>query len=286
MPRLQSTFESLAFGALVQRQKDHLYWFGPAGFIYTSPWVVTPATTRQAGVLLLSATRRPLGVTAGGQRLLHEAVAVAPQVRRGLEARDAGLVSVSVFPPHPLYARFVRIASPGTVPLDLAATVPFAEALLDAHEGRLRWDEARTLFDEVVQTMAGQLPPAPAVSVGTVRLHERLLREPQCTLGELARELGLSYSGTSRHFSRAVGLSFRSYGLWLKYYLASDHSLRGASWTEAACAAGFSDSSHLARTWQASFGLTPSYTNDPEDVEVHRQPGQGWPMLRPPVRAA
>ena len=249
--------------------KDQIYWFGPAGFIFTSKWVVTPASMRPAAGLLLSATRRPLTVTVGRTRLEHDVIAVAPRVRRGLDARDAGLVSVHVFPPHPLYARFARLTKPGACALQRAPIAHLDAALRAAYEGRLALDQARVVFDELVSALASALPDAPARHADEDTLHARLLRDPQCSLAALAKHLGLSYSGASRYFSRTVGLSFRSYGLWLKYYLASDHSLRGANWTEAACAAGFTDSSHLVHVWQSSFGMIPSNTNDPHRVRAH-----------------
>ncbi len=249
--------------------KDQIYWFGPAGFIFTSRWVVTPESTRPAAVFLLSATRQPLTVTVGATQLVHDVIAVAPRVRRGLDARDAGLVSVHLFPPHPLYAHFAHMAKPGARTLPRTPVAHLDATLRAAYEGRLKLDQARVLFDELVSALGAQLLPTPVRHAGEDSLHARLLRDPDCSLAKLAQQLGLSYSGTSRYFSRTVGLSFRSYGLWLKYYRASDHSLRGANWTEAASAAGFADSSHLAHVWQSSFGMTPSHTNDPQRVRAH-----------------
>ncbi|MDR2154472.1 MAG: AraC family transcriptional regulator [Burkholderiaceae bacterium] len=249
--------------------KDQIYWFGAAGFIFTSHWVVTSKSRRPAAVLLLSATYQPLTVTLGKTQLVHDVIAVAPRVQRGLDARDAGLVSVHLFPPHPLYQRFARLPRPGALVLSRAPVAHLDATLRAAFEGRLTLDQARVLFDELVSALEKQLPPAPAPHAREESLHARLLREPDCSLAELARQLGLSYSGASRHFSRTVGLSFRSYRLWLKYYLASEYSLRGANWTEAASAAGFTDSSHLVHAWRASFGMTPSHTNDPQRVRAH-----------------
>jgi AraC-like DNA-binding protein len=225
-------------------------------------------------VVLLSATHQPLTVTVQGTRVVSDVIAVAPRVRRGLEARDAGLVSVNVFPPHPLYARFARLTPPGVCALPRAPIAHLDGSLRAVHEGRLKLDQARAVFDELVHALARVLPVAPLRNEGEDGLHALLLRDPQCSLAALARQLRLSYSGASRYFSRTVGLSFRSYGLWLKYYIASELSLRGASWTEAASAAGFTDSSHLVHVWQTSLGMTPTYTNNPQRMRAHYEPAQ------------
>jgi AraC family transcriptional regulator, arabinose operon regulatory protein len=257
-----------AFGALSHQMRDHLYWFGPRGFIFTSPWVVTPNTVRHAAVLLLATRGKTVEVSAGATRTTHDMVAIAPLTRRGLRAVDAGLVSVHVFPPHPHYAAFHGIAAPGVVTLDRSALGDVDAALADVYAGRLDLVDAERVFEQVVDAAAAQLKPVRPRTPSESRLHELLLENPAWSLRELAHALQLSYSGTSRHFSRTVGLPLRSYQLWLKYYTAADLHMRGHSWTEAAHAAGFSDSSHLTKTWQASYGFSPSYTNDSGHVRI------------------
>ena len=44
--------------------------------------------------------------------------------------------------------------------------------------------------------------------------------------------------------------------------------LRGGTLTEIAHASGFTDSSHLCRSWQASYGLSPSYARDANRVRI------------------
>jgi AraC-like DNA-binding protein len=267
---MRTAFEGgiAAFGALSQHMRDNLYWFGLRGFIFTSPWVVTPSTVRHAAVLLVTAPGKTVEVSAGHARVQHDVVAIAPLTRRGLRATDAGLVSVHVFPPHPCFSAFQRIGATGLLTLQRDGLGDIDGALADAYAGRLDLDEAEHLFERIVQAATAQLPRARAGVPTVDGLHELLLRNPACSLRDLASQLGLSYAGTSRHFSRTVGLPLRSYQLWLKDYTAADLHLRGLSWTEAAHAAGFTDSSHLVKTWQASYGFSPSYTSDRRHVRI------------------
>jgi len=85
---------STAYGALSAVMKDNLYWFGSRGFIFTSPWVVTPSTVRHAAVVLLTASGEPVEVTAGNSVVRRDAVAIAPLTPRGLRAMDVGLISL------------------------------------------------------------------------------------------------------------------------------------------------------------------------------------------------
>jgi AraC family transcriptional regulator of arabinose operon len=257
-----------AYGALSGVMKDNHYWFGASGFLFTSPWVVTRDTTRHAAVILLTAGGGPVEVRAAEKTITTSAAAVAPLTRRGLCAMDAGLVSLHVFPPHPCFRAFHAIPQPGVLALERASFAPFDADLLRVYEGRLSHADARELFDDLVTVAVRQLPWA-AHEWRCDRLHDLLRDNPACSLPQLARELGLSYTGASHYFSRVVGLPLRSYQLWLKHLSAAELRLRGGTLTEIAHASGFVDSSHLCRSWQASYGLSPSYARDSSRVRIH-----------------
>ena len=268
---MRASFEELpAYGALSGVMKDNHYWFGPSGFLFTSPWVVTHDTVRHAAVVLLTAGGAPIEVQAGGRATSASAAAIAPLTRRGLRAVDAGLVSLHVFPPHPCFSAFHGIPAPGVLPLERARFASFDADLARAYEGRLTLADARELFEALVAAAVRQLPWAGQECRGD-RLHALLRDDPACSLPELARQLGLSYTGASHHFSRVVGLPLRSYQLWLKHLTAAELRLRGGTLTEIAHASGFVDSSHLCRSWQASYGLSPSYARDASRVRIHAQ---------------
>ncbi|HKU37674.1 MAG TPA: AraC family transcriptional regulator [Polyangiales bacterium] len=75
------------------------------------------------------------------------------------------------------------------------------------------------------------------------------------SLAEAAAHVGLS-SGRARHlFVEHTGMPFRTYLLWLRLMRAVELFAVGSSLTEAAHGAGFSDSSHLSRTFRRMFGI-------------------------------
>jgi AraC-like DNA-binding protein len=53
----------------------------------------------------------------------------------------------------------------------------------------------------------------------------------------------------------ATGLPFRTYVVWLRLMRAVELYSAGSSLTDAAHGAGFSDSSHLSRTFRRMFGI-------------------------------
>ena len=80
--------------------------------------------------------------------------------------------------------------------------------------------------------------------------------ESTVTLSDAAAVAGLS-NGRARHlFVEHTGLPFRVYVLWLRLMKAVQVYSTGESLTEAAHAAGFSDSAHLSRTFRRMFGIS------------------------------
>jgi AraC-like DNA-binding protein len=75
------------------------------------------------------------------------------------------------------------------------------------------------------------------------------------SLADAAAHVGLS-AGRARHlFVEETGLPFRTYLLWRRLMRAAELFSSGSSLTDAAHDAGFSDSSHLSRTFRRMFGI-------------------------------
>jgi len=76
------------------------------------------------------------------------------------------------------------------------------------------------------------------------------------SLADAAAHVGLS-TGRARHlFVEETGLPFKTYLLWRRLMRAAEIFSAGSSLTDAAHNAGFSDSSHLSRTFRRMFGIT------------------------------
>lgn len=81
--------------------------------------------------------------------------------------------------------------------------------------------------------------------------------EEDLSLERLADRAGLSSSRFMHVFTQSLGVPLRPYLLWLRLQHAAGRLLAGASATEAAHDAGFSDAAHLSRTFRRILGTTP-----------------------------
>lgn len=184
--------------------------------------------------------------------------AVAPDVEHVFEAQ--GLVALLFVEPESGPGRAICEAlftREKLVPISRELVADLAAELL-AQYRRPRPDEAELEKSgrKLVTRLAGLAqagPPDPRVQKIMRFAAARL--EGAITLGAAAESAGLS-PGRARHlFVEQTGLPFRKYLLWLRINRAVALFAGGASLTEAAHEAGFSDSAHFSRTFRRMFGI-------------------------------
>jgi AraC-like DNA-binding protein len=113
----------------------------------------------------------------------------------------------------------------------------------------------------VTKAILGVEPSPPSTVDERVRRSIAGLPKPlpvRVPLAHLARSAGLSPSRYAHVFSAQTGMPVRPYLRWLRLQHALIEVARGASLTNAAHAAGFSDSAHLSRTFRKTFGVKPN----------------------------
>ncbi len=154
-----------------------------------------------------------------------------------------------------------RFSDTGISVLPERACEHVATALLDALRRNADAVAMKSLARSAVVTLAGTTPHGSegaddriARSLDYIRSR---VRGP-LTLAEAATATSLSPSRFRHLFVKETGTSFRAYLLWLRINVAIESAMSGASWTDAAHAAGFSDSSHLSRTHRRMFGIEPT----------------------------
>ncbi len=158
-----------------------------------------------------------------------------------------------------------------------ASPLSEAEALAARREFEVCWQRGWTAPDlrsatgKIANILA--LPDSHAAPIDPrVQLAiERLLADPSAnaSLAELAAAAGLSESRLAHLFRRDVGIPMRQYRLALRMEEAATQIALGASLTEAAHAAGFSDSAHFCRICRRMYGGAPS---DLPEFELERRP--------------
>src|SRR5262249_19593567 len=77
-------------------------------------------------------------------------------------------------------------------------------------------------------------------------------------LSVLAQVAGLSASRFQHVFRQEFGVAVRPYVRWLRLQRAACDLISGASLSQAAHAAGFSDAAHMTRTFRSTVGVAPS----------------------------
>ncbi|MFL6623721.1 MAG: helix-turn-helix domain-containing protein [Sulfurifustaceae bacterium] len=256
-----------SFGALSAHAKDQLYLTGQ-GYVFTSPCVVTQASSFAASILI-AIKQGSFELSVAGHRDCFEAVALKPRVKRGLRAEGVQLFHIGISPNHAHYHRFRGIPRPGHIALPRDAFAGYGAAFDLAYAGELMVDEATQLLDDVIGTTLRYLPRARPTDSRIERALEMLRNNPNYPLTELASAVGLSYDRMSHLFAEAVGLPLRSYLLWQKIHVVASLLGSDLTLTEVALAAGFTDSAHLSNAWQKAYGISPSYFFHSGCVNVH-----------------
>ena len=109
----------------------------------------------------------------------------------------------------------------------------------------------------------------PRVNRALKYVRERLGKGEDFSLKTLAAVSGLSPSRFMHVFTESVGVPLRPYILWLRLQRGSCELMNGATATEAAHIAGFSDAAHLTRTFRRMLGTTPT------DLALRKRMSQG-----------
>ena len=191
-------------------------------------------------------------------RVAAAAAAVAPDTRHAIRA--GGLVAFVYIEPEsrPGRAVFRKLFDerPLTaVPLDLLGDLPrrLAAAFKDPGVTDAKLTD---LGRAIIARLAGGVEVAsPDVRVRKVIAWAASHVDGPVRLADAAAVAGLSPDSLRHLFVQQTGLPFRTYVLWLRLLKAVEAFAGGDSLTEAAHAAGFSDSAHFSRTFRRMFGL-------------------------------
>jgi AraC-like DNA-binding protein len=154
-----------------------------------------------------------------------------------------------------------RFSGLGISALPQPAARQSADFLLNAFRQNADADAMRAVARSAISRLAGTSEDrAREVDARVARALEYLKSRVNSpvSLADAARVAALSPSRFRHLFAQETGTSFRAYLLWLRINVAIEAVMGGASWTDAAHASGFADSSHLTRTHRRMFGIEPT----------------------------
>ncbi len=215
---------------------------------------------------------------ASGARLRCRCAVVAPDFPHLLDG-GTSLLALAYLDPQSEDARTLTQAGPacGIGPWDSVLDAGTSTRLRECLTGGLAPSEVLGRLRDLLATLVGTTEPPPR-SDERVAKALSFLAEHKTTrlrLSEVAAHVALSPSRFAHLFREQTGLPLRRYLLWMRLQRALAALAEGASLTEAAHAAEFSDSAHLSRTFRSMFGITPSsllkdsrFVQDSTEIEL------------------
>lgn len=143
-----------------------------------------------------------------------------------------------------------------TIPAEQLGDLP-TRLRMSFDDPRHSHEDLRALGQALITRVAGEGAHAERPDARITKLIPWLAArvDQAVSLREVASHVRLSPGRTRHLFVQQTGLPFRTYLLWLRLVRAVELFASGASLTEAAHGAGFSDSAHLSRTFRRMFGI-------------------------------
>lgn len=244
------------YGAMRSTMSDHVYVPHMNASIYSSPCIVASVTTPFDVFMGITACRQSFSINSGGQTVEGNALVHGPR-ERFLHARGVKLICVQLDPFHPSYRLMRR--QPVALSLDRDALTPFDDHLNAAYEGTLSLSDSQDLYNAALAELTRRMPALPELDRRVKNVMHLLYDNPRLAVEELASKNQLSYDRMSHLFMDELGISIRSFQVWVKLNRALNGVHYGVSLIELARKAGFSDAAHLSRVYKQVYGAPPSY---------------------------
>jgi AraC family transcriptional regulator, arabinose operon regulatory protein len=262
---------------------DHCYVPDEVSQIYTSPCISAHVPTPFDVLIAFTACRQPFILQVGEHVAQGSALAAAAR-DRALHAKGVRLVILQITPFHPAYRLFRGLRT--VLCMDREKYARFDTHFNEAYLGTLSLAGAQELSRGVVEQITQELPNAPPLDARVKEVMRLLFDNPRLPLDELAAHGGVSYDRMSHLFIDQLGISIRSFQVWVKLRRALTGIRIGQSLIELAERAGFSDAAHLSRVYKQVYGAPPSYfyySGNVKLVASFAGPIPGMPEMKAPA---
>ena len=211
-----------------------------------------------AAVQIAVATAETMVFTdARGEQIRAPAGVIPPGAEHAIDAGSATGIMIYLEPTGLVGRRLVALFD--SLDRDRAASWKFAAGFTAVD---VLPQDLSNAADAVIYSLLGAGSPtdrAHALHAGVqaaVEIIPTLLTGP-VFLRDVARAVHLSSDRLGRLFAKDVGMSFSAYVRWARLIRAMEVAREGGTITDAAHAAGFSDSSHANRAFHEMFGIAP-----------------------------
>lgn len=231
-------------------------------FLWASWTYAGSMTHRYAANIVIAGQNQTLVLEAQGQPPVHCSAAVcAVGAARRIDATDTPFLSLNLDPDTPGALQLRRTVHDRSVlPLRIDTCALFGDRIADFLDGMLDLPASRRLGDDIIRVVTEHHHGPPALDTRVASVAQRLREEmpAQIDVPTLAANVELSPNRLMHLFRDELGLSMGNFLLWQKMRRALTMILRDESLTRIAQSCGFSDSSHLTRTFQGFYAVRPS----------------------------
>ncbi|EMY71762.1 helix-turn-helix transcriptional regulator [Leptospira vanthielii] len=144
--------------------------------------------------------------------------------------------------------------------LEIQKFLPLIDSLWSLYYGDLSDDEATQLQFNLLRTVYPFDALKTTVDPRIQKIAKRIRMEipSSIRMKEIGKDFSISEDRLIRLFKENLGIPLRRYLLWVRILRAVKELKAGNNLTDAAHAAGFSDSAHFSRTFKENFGFIPS----------------------------
>lgn len=218
--------------------------------IYTGPGGKAELHSHHA-IQLIRSLDSSFELVIGGEARICETALIPSGLPHSFSCEGAHLFIALIEPLGPRGADLNQLASrPGRKCLDDRLPSAAQSAMEDPIQ------MANDLLGNLLEDLPSYPVLSPHVIAALAYLDVAIKGKP--TLDEAANAAGISPSRLTHVFTEEIGIPFRNFVLWLRLRRMVDQVSGGSNLTEAAFAAGFSDSPHLSRVFREHFGMSPS----------------------------
>ncbi|MBM9577845.1 helix-turn-helix transcriptional regulator [Leptospira sp. 201903070] len=144
--------------------------------------------------------------------------------------------------------------------LGITAFLPLMERLWNLYNGNLNNEDAWGLHLDLLQCVFPFRRLEKNIDERIRRIAYKIRTElpDSIRMKEIGKDFSISEDRLIRLFKENLGIPLRRYLLWVRILSTVKLLKEGKNITEAAHAAGFSDSAHFTRTFKENFGFVPS----------------------------
>ncbi|MBL8018976.1 MAG: helix-turn-helix transcriptional regulator [Leptospirales bacterium] len=216
--------------------------------------------THYAATLAVS-LKKNICIETNKSREEYRAALVGPNTFHRTISPGVEMIALLIDPETTDFLGISSLVTPGEVKrLEIEPFQPLMQRMCDLYSGQLSNSAAWDLHLDMLGSVLPFARPRKRIDERIETIAKRIRTElpDSIRMREIGADFSISEDRLIRLFKENLGIPLRRYLLWVRLLKATRLLKEGINLTEAAHAAGFSDSAHFTRTFKENFGFVPS----------------------------